>query len=387
MSRFFPSIFLMAVPVAGMLALPSCSHNHAGEGHDHAAEVAENEAEHHEHGENEILMSPEDAARFGVSVQAVGRAPFAEVVKVIGEVMPASTDRVVVSAPTAGIVRLGSGIETGKNVKAGELIALVSAKGISGGDTNQSAKATLDAAKRELDRVTPLLKDGLVTKKDYNDALRAYEEAKSAYSPRAASGSASSSIAGVISELLVSDGSYVDAGQAIATVARSQRLTLRALLPWCEADFLPHIVSANIGGQASGRTVRLSERGGKLLSSTSSAGTATPGYIPVYFTFEDRGDIVPGTPAEVYLIGGNTSNILSVPLSAISEQQGENFVYVKTEDHAYEKRPVKIGRNDGERIAIVEGISEGDSVVSQGMTFVRLAETSTVVPEGHSHSH
>ncbi len=386
MSRFFPSLLLASVPFLGMLPLASCSHDH--ETHHHGEESSEAKEEHHDHGDDEIIMSPADAARFGVSAEAATKQPFSETVRVVGEVMPAATDKSVISAPTSGIIRLGHGIEAGKNVKAGELIASISSSGISGGDSDLVAKASLDAAKRELDRVTPLLKEGLVTKKDYNDALRAYEEARSAYSPAAASGRAASTMNGVISELLVSDGSYVEAGQPIATVSRSQRLTLRALLPARDASFLPHIVSAKVRpSHSSGSSVDLADRGVKLLSSASAAGVSTPGYVPVYFSFDDRGDIVPGTPVEVYLVGSDKNEALTVPLAAISEQQGEKFVYKKVDDHAYKKMPVRTGRDDGSRVAILSGISEGDSVVAAGSTFVRLAETSTVVPEGHSHSH
>lgn len=377
--HFSHKLFPSAVTAFAMVTT-ACSHSHSDS---HAGEAEEGH-DHHD----EIVMSPADAARFGVSAEAALKAPFCEIVKVSGEVLPAATDRAVVSAPTAGIVRLAPGLESGKTVKAGEVIASISAGNISGGDANQVAKATLDAAKRELDRITPLLKDGLVTKKDYNDALRAYEEARSAYSPRAASGRAASPISGVLSELLVSDGAYVEAGQPIATVARSQRLTLRALLPARHVDLLPRIASANfVPSHSGGDAVRLADRGGKLLSSSTSAGDNTPGYIPVYFTFDNHGDVVPGTPAEVYLIGSQKTDALTVPVGAISEQQGEKFVYVKVEDHAYAKHPVKIGRNDGQRVEILGGIAEGDSVVAVGTTFVRLAETSTVVPEGHSHNH
>lgn len=368
-------------PIVALLFATSCSHSEADH---HDEEAEEHGHDHHD----EIIMSPADAARFGVIAEAASSAPFCEVVKVSGEVLPAASDRAVVSAPTAGIVRLSNGIEAGSNVKAGELIASISAVNISGGDTNASAKATLDAAKRELDRVTPLLKDGLITKKEYNDALQAYEEAKSAYSPKAASGKAVSPIAGVVSELFVSDGSYVEAGQPVAGIARSQRLTLKALLPSKYVDMLPRIVSANIRpSHSTGDAISLSDRGCRILSSSASTADNTPGYVSVYFTFDNRGDIVPGTPAEVFLIGAGRSDAISVPLAAISEQQGEKFVYIKTEDHAYEKTPVTTGRNDGKRIEILEGVSEGDSVVAKGTTFVRLAETSTVVPEGHSHHH
>jgi len=36
---------------------------------------------------------------------------------------------------------------------------------------------------------------------------------------------------------------------------------------------------------------------------------------------------------------------------------------------------------------ILSGLHEGDKVVVGGVSFVRLAEQSTVVPEGHSHNH
>ncbi len=359
----------------------SCSHHHSD---NHKEEPQEHAHDHHD----DIVMSPEDAARFGVKAEAASKAPFSEVVKVSGEILPAATDRSVVAAPTSGIVKLASGIETGKNVRAGEGIASISAANVSGGDANRTAKATLDAAKRELDRVTPLLKDGLITKKEYNDALQAYEEAKNSYSPTAASGRAVSPIAGVVSEILVNDGAYVEAGQPIATVARSQRLTLKALLPARNVDFLPRISTANfIPSHSNDHSVCLAERGGKLLSSSTSGADNTPGYLPVYFTFDNHGDVVPGTPAEVFLIGSQRSDAVTVPVDALSEQQGEKFVYIKVDDHAYSKRPVKAGRNDGQRIEIIDGVAEGDSVVAIGTTFVRLAETSTVVPEGHSHSH
>lgn len=53
----------------------------------------------------------------------------------------------------------------------------------------------------------------------------------------------------------------------------------------------------------------------------------------------------------------------------------------------FRKIPVTIGRSDGSRREILSGISAGDRIVARGTTFVRLAESSGAVPEGHSHSH
>lgn len=375
--KLFPLSVPCVMAFASVMMVSCGSHNHS--------DNPSSEEKGHDH-HDEIVMSPSDANRFGVKAEAIVKAPFAEVVKTVGEILPATSDIAVVSAPTSGIVRLANGIELGRNVRPGEVIAVVSAKNMSGGDVNAAAKANLHAAKRELDRLEPLLKDGIVTKKDYNEALRAYEEAKSAFSPVAAGGSAVAGIQGVISDLPVNDGAYVDAGQTIAVIGRNSRLTLRALLPASETSFLPGIVTANIRPSRGGDLVILSERKGSLLSSSAS-GSSLPGYVPVYFSFDSNGDVVPGVPAEVYLIGASKAESLSVPVGAVSEQQGENFVYVKVDDHAYKKQPVTLGRSDGNRIEVLSGINAGDSVVTAGSTFIRLAETSTVVPEGHSHSH
>lgn len=353
---------------------------HDGHDHDHEGESA-----HHGEGD-EIVLPPEDAARFGVEAEAVKAGSFHDVVKTSGQVLPAATDQSVASAPTGGLLRLAPGISVGSTVSAGQVIGRITASDVTGGDANAAAKAALDAAKRELDRVTPLLSDGLITRKEYNEALAAYESAKAAYSPAAASGVVKAVKGGVISSIPVADGQIVSPGETVAVIGSAGSLTLRALLPTADASFLPSVKGAIIG-LPDGRSIDISEIGGKLTSKSPAGAAATPGYIPVYFTFDATGAIAPGSAAEVWLLGGSADKALTVAREAVAEQMGQHFVYVKVDDHGYRKTPVTLGRGDGLRYEIVSGLAEGDSVVSRGMTFVRLAETKGAVPEGHSHSH
>ena len=53
----------------------------------------------------------------------------------------------------------------------------------------------------------------------------------------------------------------------------------------------------------------------------------------------------------------------------------------------YAKIPVRTGASDGSRTEILSGLSEGTPYVSSGVQAVRLAETSAVAPQGHSHNH
>ena len=56
-------------------------------------------------------------------------------------------------------------------------------------------------------------------------------------------------------------------------------------------------------------------------------------------------------------------------------------------EDGYEKVPVAIGANNGIYVEILSGLEPGKEIVSEGTVFVRLAETSGNVPEGHSHNH
>ena len=356
-------------------------HDHAHEGHDH-----EHEHESHEHA-GAIKLDPHQAEEFGVGVTTVQPSEFADVVKVSGQIVSAPTDRSIVAATSTGIVNFTPGITEGSKVASGTTIANISARGVAGGDPNESAKVALEAARRELDRVTPLHAEGIISTKDFNAVKQAYEQAKVAYSGNSSGSSAVARQNGVITQLLVKQGEYVEVGQPVAVVSGNTRLTLRADLPEKYYNFLPSVSSANFRPTYSKEVVSLADLNGKLVSTPSSASASQTGYIPVYFSFDNNGKGVPGAYAEVYLIGTRRPDVIAVPVSAISEQQGAKFVYIRLDEDCYEKRNVTLGNGDGVLVEVLSGVNPGEDVVTEGMTFVKLAETTGVVPEGHSHTH
>lgn len=372
------------------------SHNHSHahheeEGHDHSEEEEHEHGEHvsgEKHNSDEIIIMPEVADRMGVYSDTVAVGNFYETISVGGEIVSSSSSLATVSSPSSGTVTFSSGINDGTKVGKGQTVATVNSRNQQGGDVNAVALAAMNAAKRELDRITPLHADGIVSTKDYNAALQAYETAKAAYSPEAATGRAISPISGTITRLLVNQGQFVNAGEPIAEVSSATSLSLRADLPDRKANLLNKIESANFRTAYSDEWHSIRELNGKKGSSIGGSGTASGvGYSPIYFTFDNPGTLVPGTYAEVQLLGSPREGVLSVPAEALSEQQGTLFVYVKTGDHSYEKRMVKTGGNDGRSVEITEGLHPGEQIVVKGASIVKLAESSGVVPEGHSHNH
>lgn len=373
-------------------------HDHAGEAgheghedHDHAKGHSHEEGEeaegaaHSEEGGDEILLPAAKAAKLGVKVTKVEPSEFYEVVEVSGELTAAPSATSTVTARSAGIVRLNSAAAPGAQVRAGQSIASISGKGIAGGDTNEAARAALNAAKRELDRLTPLHADGIVSTRDYNAAKAAYEAARAAVGSNPAAGSSATAAgSGVITQLLVADGQYVEAGTPIALVSGSSALSLRANLPERNMAFLPRVKGAKFRTAYSEKVYDLRDLKGRRNASGSQA-VAVQGYLPIYFDLVNDGTLSPGTFCEISLLGESRGDVISVPVSALSEQQGQYFVFVKVDADGYEKTPVRLGATAGDRVEILSGLKPGDEVVTSGTTFVRLAESSNVIPEGHSH--
>lgn len=358
------------VAAALCLGLTSCVHDK----HDHEHEEAE-EAHHHEE-EGLIELSDEQAARFGVKVDTVVAGDFATVITASGIIERSNSDAATASAPTSGIVRFGGNINAGTRVVRGEIIASVDPTAVSGGDSNRAAKAALEAARREVERLTPLYNDRLVTAADYNAALAAYEEAKAAYAPSAADGRVKAPISGLITDVAVNNGAYVNAGDPIATISVDNRLTLHAEVAPALYGRLGGVTDARIGD------FTLGEHGGAKTGVSSENG-----YACVFFEFVNDGTIAPGSGVSVKLLGAPRQGVISLPLDAISEQQGEYFVYLSHSPCHYVKQRVTLGESDGRRVEITSGLRGGEPVVASGAMTVRLAESNGKVPEGHSHHH
>ena len=381
-----------------ILALSLCAcHNaaddHIGHDHSHDHEIHESHIGHKDHEghqpeaehahEGEISLHDEVAERFGVRFDTSRPGEFHEVVRVSGRADASVSSAGVVSAPISGIVHFSRGINACSHVRPGSVIATIDPASTLGGDANAAAKAVLDAAKRELDRIKPLYEERLVTATEYNAAVAAYEQAKAAYSPRANGGHATASLGGCISTLNVAEGQYVEAGEPIATITSDKELTLRVELP---RRYLPMASSFTeaIIEQPFSNPIHIDLKG--MHSPVSQSGTPSA-YVPLFFTVSHKHGLTPGATFTAFLAGSKRDGVVTLPLSGISEQQGAYFVYERVHPEAYVKRRVTLGTSDGERVEIKSGLSRGAIVVSEGATAVRLAETGSAIPEGHTHNH
>lgn len=370
--------------IFGTLTL-SCGHKDGHDEHDH--EATEHEAKA---ASGEIVIEPEEAAAIGIEVTKVQPRPFSTVIKVGGSIQPAAGDEFTISAPMSGRVRINSNYAEGSSVSAGTGVFTISAEGIEGGDVSRQAAIDVEAAKSEFQRVEKLYKAQLATEQEYLQAKREYEKSLAAadvYKGNTKGMSASSSITGYIKNIDVKNGEYVTVGQPLATVASDCNLFLRANVPSSDYKIIGSVCDANFILTYTQNTYSVSSLGGSVFARGRMT-DATSGMIPVTFRINNVKDLISGSYAEVYLLGSPKENVITVPKSAVTENQGLYFVYVQKagDDDCYLQREVKLGDFDGNDYEVISGLSAGENVVTKGSVRVKLAGAANTIP-GHTHEH
>ena len=80
-------------------------------------------------------------------------------------------------------------------------------------------------------------------------------------------------------------------------------------------------------------------------------------------------EIIPGQLMTVKIIYEETDEI-GVPESAVTIQGESAFVYIVNDETA-EKKDIKIGKRNFGKVSVISGLSEGDIVISEGVSKVR----------------
>lgn len=366
-------------------------HDHEHEGHDHEHEessVGRMEAPVHT---DEIIFKEALAKAIGLQTQKVELSSFTDVVKTSGSVLAAQGEETVVVATQPGVVTFGNlSFVDGMAVRKGQAILSLASGNLSEGNVAQRAKYAYETAKKEYERMQQLVGDKIVSAKDFEQARLNYENAKIAWEAVAGKQTANgvavlSPMNGYLKNLQVKEGDYVTVGQPLATISQNSRLVLRAEVSEKYYSILPFIQSANFRTPYDEAIYRLSDLKGRLLSYGKASDTNSF-YVPVTFEFDNKGAIIPGSFVEIYLLTSPIENVISVPVSALIEEQGVYSVFIRLDEEGYRKQTVTLGANNGSEVQILSGLKPGDEVVTVGAYQIKLASASNAIP-AHTHNH
>ena len=97
------------------------------------------------------------------------------------------------------------------------------------------------------------------------------------------------------------------------------------------------------------------------------AGAPHEGKFEVRIKLDGKGSgLLPGMTGSVRFVTSQKKDALSVPASAVFEDAAEDthYVYKVTKDGKHDKKTVKVGITSGDKIEILEGLAEGDEILT-----------------------
>jgi RND family efflux transporter MFP subunit len=342
---------------------------------------------------NNISYLKEQAWKVEFANTPVTKEHFSETVKATGQILSAPGDEMIVIAKSNGVVHFSGKNTIGSAVTTGEGLFIINGGDITEGNVDtkfREAKAIYDKTKTDVERAKELIKDNLITQKDYMQRQNDFEIAQTQYNVLAKNYSSggqkiNASLNGFIKNIYVSEGQYINAGEPLVSISQNQRLILKAEVSQKYFNKLKSFHAANFKTSYDNRVYSTSELNGKLLSYGKSTSENSP-FIPVSFEIDNKGDIIPGSFVELYLKSDPVADALIIPVSALIEEQGVFYVYVQVEGESFQKREVKLGTNDGIHVQVLAGVQAGERVVSKGAYQIKLATMSGAMP-AHGHEH
>jgi multidrug efflux system membrane fusion protein len=184
-------------------------------------------------------------------------------------------------------------------------------------------------------------------------------------------------IAGAIETRTVETGTYVQPGNAMATMLRREPLLLRFDVPEDEAQRI-----------RVGQRVEFEVRGGlrpfrATIMQVSDAANATSRLVRVTGRVDDpeRRVLRPGSFAQVRVpVGGTTSPV--IPQTAVRPSE-RGFLAFVVEDGKARERVLQLGlRTDDGMVEVLGGVSPGDTLVTRGAEALKDGASVNIVKDG-----
>jgi RND family efflux transporter MFP subunit len=342
-----------------------------------------------------IIFTKEQSWKVDFATEEVKAEAIGNVIKTAARIEAAQGDEVLISAKTNGIVGISADhVLEGRSVSTGQQLFSVSGNGLANNNSAvryTEAKNNFEKAEADYNRAKALASDNIVTQRELLDAKNRFENAKVIFENldknfNTQGQKIESPMNGFIKQLYVQNGQYVETGQPIVLVAQNKTLLLNADVPQKYAKVLGTLFDANIRTLHNNKSYTFKQLNGEIISYGKS--TNDHNYlIPVSLKIDNTGDFIPGSFVEVYLKTISQNQAITVPNTALIEEQGNYSVFIQITPEAFEKRNIQIGVTDGIRIEIIEGVNPGERVVSKGAMLIKLSQASGTLDAHSGHVH
>jgi RND family efflux transporter MFP subunit len=340
-----------------------------------------------------ISFLKEQAWKIDFQTAPVVTGKIYDVINTSGVWMPSPGSTKSLAAKSNGVVDFKvNNLTEGTAVKQGQLLMSLNSQGLASNNLSTdiaSAKATFQQAKSEYERKKELYESKIVPKSEFEKVESSFEIAKANYQSLVSGVSGGSKqirapFDGFIKSITVSNGDYVEQGVTLVTVGTHQSRVLKAQLA-------PNygLTMGNLQGiwyqDNDNQWKDVTDAEGKILSIGKDVERENP-LISVFTEVNATVDMPIGSLTPVQIAMGNATQNTMIPVNALLEDYGSYSVIVQLSGESFERRPVKLGKRNGENVEILEGLQVGEVVVTTGAYQVKMASMSGSTP-AHGHEH
>lgn len=367
--------------------------------------------------QEEVTFLKEQQWKVAFGTKVATNQVLASTITARGEIIPKMGQRVVVTAPTTGLVVLSPSGHLpimGQHVEDGEVLVAITPgfSTVSRAELEAAvSQAALhqDQAQRELHRARLLYAEKVLAKKQVEQANTTFLLAKNKHAETQKRlailtlaqqvGSADTRdrtqdfllrapIQGIIVKSALTLGARVEAGEELFTIINLDHVWLEArvyaqdvpkIFQNARASFLPHgMTGLIVPDQVNSRLVAI----GNVIDPATKT-------LQVIFEVDNPNHrLKVGMHADVFIETGEKSESVVISPTAVLHESGKKVAFVQTGGETFEKRFITTGittsLEDQEVVQILEGIEAGERVVTKGAYAIKLAAASGEIPT-HAH--
>ncbi len=281
-------------------------------------------------------------------------------------------------------------IDEGQVVKKGQLLFKLETQTLN--QDASGAKAMVQAAQVEVDRLKPLVDRKIISNVQLETAKARLAQAKSTYGGIAASigfGTITSPVNGVIGNLPYREGSLVSATSEMPLTTVSDTKIMRAYFSLNEKQLLEFNKTFK-GASTAEKLKNVPEvsmilidqseydQKGKIATINGLVDSKT-GTTQFRAEFNNPQAILRSGSTAIIRLPIEQKNIILVPQNAVFEMQGKQIIYVVGTDNKVKSTVIQTNGTSDLNFIVTGGLNEGDVVVVEGAS--KLKDDMVIVPQ------
>ncbi|WP_456441451.1 efflux RND transporter periplasmic adaptor subunit [Caldithrix abyssi] len=225
------------------------------------------------------------------------------------------------------------------------------------------AKVAFENARRTIERMKELLKSGGISQQDFDNAQTQFEVARANWDAVRQAVKVKAPISGYVTKINVRETDNVDVKAELVTITQTDRMKAEIWIAESEIneihDGLPAVARWN-GFEIKGKVIQV-----------NMAMDLKQRAFKAILEFDNPDNTVKsGVTAEIEIVTIDREKAIVVDQTSLLKEGGQRYVFVNNNGKA-EKRPVKIGSQNGAKVLLLEGLKPGDQLIIEGQFLLK----------------